>query len=234
MSVRVFDSVEALSEAAAALILDRLTRSTGRFHLALSGGSTPKKLFAILASPVFAESVPWPRIHFWWGDERFVPPTDPDSNEKMARETMLDQMPIPAEHIHPMYRPGTAEGAARAYESELRDFMPNGEFDLVLLGLGPDAHTASLFPGDPSINEREHWVLASTGAAGVKQRLTLTPVILNKAKEVIFLAAGPDKTVPLTHVMNEPYNPDKYPAQIVARNAGNVLWMVDTAAASCL
>ena len=234
MSVRVFDSVEALSEAAAALISQRLEESSGPFHLALSGGSTPKKLFGILASPAYADSIPWGRIHFWWGDERFVPPTDPDSNERMARETMLDNMPIPAEHIHPMYREGSAEEAASFYEEALREWLPSGEFDLVLLGLGPDAHTASLFPGDASIEETVRWVMPSTGAAGVKQRLTLTPAILNKAREVVFLAAGPDKTVPFAHVINEPYAPLKYPAQVVSRNAPSVLWMVDTVAASGL
>jgi len=234
VSLRVFDSVEALSEAAAALIAEKLDHSTGPFHLVLSGGSTPKKLFAILASPVYADSIPWNRIHFWWGDERFVPPTDPESNESMAREAMLDKMPIPPEHIHPMFREGSAEDAAAAYEALIRSLVPSGEFDLILLGLGPDAHTASLFPGDPSISETHRWVLASTGAAGVKQRLTMTPVLLNRAKQVIFLAAGPDKTVPLSHVLNEPYEPTKYPAQIVARTAGNLLWMVDTAAASGL
>jgi 6-phosphogluconolactonase len=133
-----------------------------------------------------------------------------------------------------MYREGTAEGAASAYERQLREFLDTEGFDLVLLGLGPDAHTASLFPGDPSIDERERWVVASEGAAGVKQRLTLTPPVLNAAKEVLFLVAGKDKQEPLAHVINDPYNPHKYPAQIVARNAGHVLWFLDSAAAEAL
>jgi 6-phosphogluconolactonase len=133
-----------------------------------------------------------------------------------------------------MYREGSAEDAASAYERQLREFLDTDGFDLVLLGLGPDAHTASLFPGDPSIDEREKWVVASTGAAGVKQRLTLTPPVLNSAKEVLFLVAGPDKIEPLANVMNKDYDPHQYPAQIVARNAGHVLWFIDAAAAGGL
>jgi 6-phosphogluconolactonase len=234
MSVRVFESVEALSEAAAAHIAQRLDESSGPFHLVLSGGSTPKKLYTILASLAYAGSIPWSRIHFWWGDERFVPPSDPESNERMAREAMLNHLPIPTTHIHPMFFDGTAEEAARRYERVLRETVVSSGFDLVLLGVGTDAHTASLFPGDPSIEERERWVVASTGAAGVKVRLTLTPPVLNASKEVLFLVVGPDKAEPLRHVLGDTYEPLKYPAQIVARGAGAVLWFVDGAAAGRL
>ncbi|HWD39755.1 MAG TPA: 6-phosphogluconolactonase [Fimbriimonas sp.] len=230
MSVRVFDSSEALSEEAAAHVAQLISDSSGPFHFCLSGGSTPKKLYGILASPAYRDSIPWERIHFWWGDERFVPPTDPDSNERMAREAMLDHVPVLSENVHAMYREGTAEDAAKAYESLLRGVT----FDLLLLGLGPDAHTASLFPGDPSIDETGRLVVASIGAAGVKQRLTLTPPILNASREVLFLAAGEDKQVPLAHVLNDSYEPHKYPAQIVARNAPSVLWFIDSAAAGGL
>jgi 6-phosphogluconolactonase len=234
VSVRVFEDADALAEAAAAHFIQRIGENDRDFHLCMSGGSTPKKLYSILASASYRDVVPYQRLHFWWGDERFVPPTDPDSNEKMARDSWLDQVPAPASHIHPMYRQGTAERAAIAYERELREFLNADGFDLVLLGLGPDAHTASLFPGDPSIDEKERWVVASTGAAGVKQRLTLTPPVINAAAEVLFLVAGKDKASPLANVMDQDYDPQKYPSQIVARNARNVIWYIDSAAAAGL
>ena len=234
MSVRVFDSVDALSEAATAHILSKIEQTKGPFHLVLSGGSTPKKLYAMLASPAHQAEMPWSRIHFWFGDERFVPPSDPDSNEGMARAAMLDHVPVPANNVHGMYRAGSAEDAARAYESEIRDHVEERGFDLTLLGLGPDAHTASLFPGDPSISEKARWVVASTGAAGVKQRLTLTAPLLNRSQEVLFLVAGKDKAEPLSKVLGADYDPNRYPAQIVARNAPRVFWFLDESAAASL
>jgi 6-phosphogluconolactonase len=234
MSVRVFDSTEALSEEAANHILQLLGTVEGPFHLVLSGGSTPKKLYTILASPLFRDSIPWNRIHFWWGDERFVPPADPDSNEGMARAAMLDHVPVPASNIHSMFREGTAEQAANSYQNEVRELVPNGAFNLMLLGLGPDAHTASLFPGDPSIHETEKWVVASTGAAGVKHRITMTPPLINRSDVVLFLVAGQDKAEPLAHVLGDTYDPDRFPAQIVARNAPSVLWYIDAVAGTAL
>ena len=234
MAIRIFDGAEALSEAAAAHLLQLLSASTGSFDLCLSGGSTPKKLYTILASPAYRDDVPWSRVHFWFGDERFVPPTDPDSNERMAREAMLDHVPVPPENIHGMYQDSTAEEAAERYERELRAQLGDKGFDLLLLGLGPDAHTASLFPHDPSIDEKQKWVVASTGAAGVKQRLTLTPPVLNASKQVLFLVAGDDKAVPLANVLNGLEDVHQYPAQIVARNAKDVLWFLDDKAAAKL
>jgi 6-phosphogluconolactonase len=131
-----------------------------------------------------------------------------------------------------MYRHGSPQDAAAAYEAELRAHLPEGRFDLLLLGLGPDAHTASLFPGDASVFESEHWVLPSTGAAGVKERITMSPPLLNRAREVLFLVAGKDKAKPLASVLNGDYHPDQFPAQIVARHAFSVLWYIDAEAAS--
>ena len=198
------------------------------------GESTPKKLYTILASPVVRDSIPWSRIHFWWGDERFVPPAHPDSNEGMARAAMLDHVQVPASNIHGMFREGTAEHAAKSYQDEIRELVPGGAFNLMLLGLGPDAHTASLFPGDPSIRETDNWVVSSTGAAGVKQRITMTPPLINRSQVVLFLVAGSDKAEPLAHVLGDTYDPDRFPAQIVARNAPNVLWYIDAVAGTAL
>lgn len=234
MNVRLFDSVEALSEEAAIHIVKLIGDEDDPFHLVLSGGSTPRKLYGILASPAFRTSIPWERIHLWWGDERFVPPTDTQSNEGMARTALIDHVPVPAENVHPMYRATTAEEAAKAYENEIMSLVPEGRFDLVLLGLGPDAHTASLFPGDPSIHETDRWVVASTGAAGVRERLTLTPPVLTRSREVLFLVAGSDKAAPLANVLGDTYDPHRFPAQIVARNAPSVWWFVDEAAGSAL
>ena len=234
MNIRIFENSEALSEAAAARILELLNNIEGVFDLVLSGGSTPKKLYAMMAAPAYRESIDWGRLRIWWGDERFVPPSDKDSNEGMARTAMLNHVPVKSENVHPMYRFGTASEAATAYEQELRSELVTKRLDLVLLGLGPDAHTASLFPGDPSIHEEKRCVVASEGAAGVKQRLTLTPPIINAAKEVLFLVAGADKRDPLRHVLNELYEPDRYPAQVIARNASRVQWYLDKEAAEGL
>ena len=172
----------------------------GPFAIALAGGGTPRSLYALLAEPPFVDELPWSRMHFFWGDERFVPPDDELSNFRMAREAMLSHAPIPAANIHAMPTTGlTPEEAAAAYERELQSFYgvdlldPRRPlFDVVLLGLGADGHTASLFPGAAALKERKHWVAAVTDANSVA-RLTLTYPALESARHTAFLVAGEEK-----------------------------------------
>ena len=240
IEVRVFDTLPELMQAAAEEVVRgaaAAVREHGRFTWALSGGSTPRDLYRLLASPLYRDRLPWSDIHVFWGDERHVPPGDADSNFRMAREAMLDAVPLPAANIHRIRaEEADAEVAAKAYETELRDFfhLKPGEwprFDLILLGLGKDAHTASLFPGGEAVHERERMVVAPRVEAQNTFRITLTPPVLNNARLVAFLAAGDDKAEPLRAVLEGARDPSRYPAQIVE---GNRLWLVDRAAARLL
>jgi 6-phosphogluconolactonase len=238
--VRVFPSVAELTRAAAEEVARRAeeaVRERGLFTWVLSGGSTPRDLYGTLSRPPYRDRMPWRAIHVFWGDERHVPPDHPDSNFRMAREAMLDRVPLPAANVHRIRaeEPDAAVAAA-AYEAELRAFfhLAPGEwprFDLILLGLGKDAHTASLFPGSPAVHESERLVVAPWVPAQNTFRITLTPPALNHARLIVFLVSGEDKAEPLRAVLEGPRDPDRWPAQIVA---GNRLWMVDEAAARLL
>ncbi len=240
--VRVFENAAELMEAAAEEILKAALQAVserGRFTWALSGGSTPRGLYRLLASDPFRGRMPWEAIHFFWGDERHVPPDHPESNYRMAREAMLDAAPVPADNVHRIHaEEPDAEHAAAEYEEELRSFFHLApRFDLILLGLGKDGHTASLFPGSPAVHERERLV-AAVIAPGIEAqktfRITLTPPVLNHAEIVVFLVSGADKAEALHAVVTEgdgARDPERYPAQIVE---GNRLWMVDRPAARLL
>jgi len=238
--LKVFDDVSALMRAAAdeiANLAGQAVAERGRFAWALSGGSTPRDLFRLLASGEYRDRMPWNAIHFFWGDERHVPPDHPDSNFRMAREAMLDAVPVPPGNVHrvPAEEPDAAR-AATEYEETLRSFFHLGEgewprFDLILLGLGKDGHTASLFPGGDAVNERERLVVAPWVAAQKTFRVTFTPPVLNHARRAMFLAAGGDKAEALHAVLEGAREPERYPAQVVE---GNVSWWVDRAAASLL
>ena len=237
--VRVFESAAELMEAAAQEVLKTALQAVsehGRFTWALSGGSTPRGLYRRLASDPFRDRMPWEAIHFFWGDERHVPPDHPESNFRMARESMLDAAPVPPENIHRIHsEEPDAERAAAEYDDELRSFFgPAPRFALVLLGLGKDGHTASLFPGGTAVHERERLVVAVI-APGVEAqktfRITLTPPVLNNARRAVFLVSGEDKAPALHAVIEGAREPERYPAQIVE---GNRLWMVDRPAARLL
>jgi 6-phosphogluconolactonase len=236
MEVRVFESAAELMEAAAQEVLKAALEAVsehGRFTWALSGGSTPRGLYRLLASDPFRDRMPWTSTHFFWGDERHVPPDHPESNYRMAREAMLDAVPVPAENIHRIHaEEPDAERAAMEYEEEIRAFLgPAPRFDLVLLGLGKDAHTASLFPGSAAVREREHLVIAPWVEAQKTLRITLTPPVLNHAARVVFLVSGEDKAEALRTVIEGEREPERYPAQIVEADR---LWMVDRPAARLL
>jgi 6-phosphogluconolactonase len=211
----------------------------GRFTIALSGGSTPKSLFNLLATNA-RTVLPWDRTFFFWGDERHVPPTDPDSNYRMAEETMLSKIPVAAGNVFriPTENPDAA-AAAEAYEQTLRKFFQLGPaefpvFDLVLLGMGPDGHTASLFPGSAGLHEKARLVIANWVDKMKTSRLTLTLPVLNAARCVAFLVSGTDKAAVLKTVLEEDAPAEQYPSKLIRPNNGKLIWLVDRAAASAL
>jgi 6-phosphogluconolactonase len=236
----VFEDLAELTRAAAgeiARFAENTVEQRGRFTWALSGGSTPRPLYEALASDPYRERLPWSALHLFWGDERHVPPDHPESNYRMAREAMIDRVPVPRGNVHRVTAEDPdAQRAAAAYEEELRAFfaLAPGEwpvFDLMLLGIGPDGHTASLFPGGAALRERDRLVVAPWVEAQRTFRLTMTPPVLNHSRLSLFLVSGEDKAGALRAVIEGESEPDRYPAQVVA---GNVLWMVDRAAASRL
>lgn len=217
-------------------------REKGLFTVALAGGSTPVSLYSLLAScgEPFRAQLPWDRLHFFWGDERHVPPAHPDSNYRMAWEEMLSGVPVPSENIHRIKSENAvAARAADDYEETLREFfrLTEGQlprFDLILLGIGPDAHIASIFPGSHLINEKSRIVVAPWVDKLKSSRITLTPSVLNNAAAVIVLVTGSEKAKALQEVLEGDYQPERFPAQLIKANRGRVLWIVDQQAAVML
>jgi 6-phosphogluconolactonase len=235
--VHIFPDPRALAEAAARHVAESAQAAIttrGRFSLVLSGGSTPRDLHLRLASPPLVDQVDWSRIHIFFGDERGVPPDDERSNFHMAEETLLSKVPIPEDHIHRMRGELPPDDAAAEYEQQLKAFFGDEppRLDLVLLGMGDNGHTASLFPGLTAVHEQQRWVVAEYVDEVGMWRITLTPVVLNQAREIVFLVAGAAKATMLHQVLEGPYQPDKLPAQIVKPVQGEVIWMVDAAAAA--
>lgn len=237
--VQVYPDPQALAQAVAERFVARAAEAVaarGRFAVALAGGTTPRAAYALLALPDYAARVDWARVHVFWGDERCVPPEHPDSNYRMARQALLAHVPIPAENVHRLRGELEPQRAAEAYERKLRRFFAGGPptFDLVLLGLGRDGHTASLFPGAAALGETERWAVAHYVESLGVWRLTLTPVLFNAAAEVIFIVAGADKAEPLRQVLCGPHQPHLLPAQAVRPLHGSLGWLVDAAAAARL
>lgn len=243
-AVHRFDDLEALSRAAARLFQevaqDAVVRRS-RFTLALAGGSTPRRLYELLASAPQREQVPWGKVEIFWTDERPVPKEHRDSNFRLAYETLLRKIPVSPAQIHRM--PGECEDleqAAEDYQGELaRTFAISAEggppmLDLVLLGLGYDGHTASLFPGTAALSERQRWVVANYVPPLRSMRLTLTIPMLNRAARIVFLVAGSDKADALASVLAEPLALEPLPAQLIAPIQGHIDWLVDATAAQKL
>jgi len=202
---------------------------------AVSGGSTPRLLFPKLAASRFR----WGRVHLFWVDERSVPPTDPASNYKLAEDCLIQPAHIPHRQIHRIVGEMDPKLAARRYSDEIREFfgLDEGEFphfDLVHRGMGPDAHTASLFPGDPLIDDREHLTAAVYAPQFRQWRVTLLSGPLLAAKHTVFLVAGGDKAEAVRAVFHEPYDPKKYPAQIASHHGRGVTWFLDQKAAALM
>jgi 6-phosphogluconolactonase len=209
----------------------------GRFTIALSGGSTPRNLYTLIAANASA-SLPWEKVFFFWGDERHVPPSDSESNYRMALETILSKVPVPPANIFrvPSENPD-ASAAAEAYEQTLRKFFPvaPGEFpsfDLILLGMGPDGHAASLFPETAALQEKSRLVVANWVEKLHTSRITLTLPVLNAARRVAFLVSGADKAAILHEVLEGKAPGEKYPSKLVRPSDGKLIWFVDRAAAS--
>ena len=237
VDVRVAADVDALSAQAATAAVDIINDAVaahGRCSLALSGGDTPRGLHRLLASR-HRDRIPWARVHVFWGDDRYVPADHPDSNYRMARETLLDHVPCPAENIHamPTHFSSAAEAAA-TYDKVLKEFFGGGNgpaFDLNILGIGEDAHTASVFPESPAVVERARWVMDVHTKAAIATRLTLTLPALAESANIHVLVAGGGKAGALRHALAINADPHRYPASGIRRGRG-VVWWVDSAAAA--
>ncbi len=216
-------------------------RNTGSFTVALSGGSTPKGLYSLLASDLALRGqVQWDKVHFFWGDERHVPPDHPDSNFRMAHEALLSRVPIASDQVWRIKAEyDDARRSADEYEETLRNFfkLAKGQlprFDLVLLGMGPDGHTASLFPGTKALHDEQRLAVSNWVGKFYTHRITLTAPVLNNAAGVIFLIQGEDKAPALKAVLEGPYEPDQLPAQLIHPGQGRLLWLVDKTAGGML
>ena len=232
MRIKRYSTPKELSHAGAALFCERVTEKKP-FSVALSGGSTPKALYYLLSSSVYRDKIDWSQIDFFWGDERGVPPEHYDSNFRMANEVMLSALPVPENRIHRFEaeRPDL-NNVVSEYESNLVTILGDPPIiDLVLLGMGSDGHTASLFPHSPALEEKSHWVTINPHGQLGGHRYTLTYPTLNQAKEVVFLVSGKAKANALQKVLEGDENPKELPAQGIT---GNILWMIDEDAASQL
>ena len=237
MSIQACISATAQEAASqcAAKILDLLRESLDanvRATIVISGGSTPKLMFADLANAKFD----WSRVHLFWVDERGVPTTDSQSNYKLAKETFIDPAHFPSANVHRIQAELDGREAARLYEADIRQFfsLAPGElprFDIIHQGVGPDAHTASLFPGEPLIDDSKNIAAAAYVEKFHQWRITLLPGVLRAAKNTIMLVAGEDKAEPLRSVLKDPYDPKKFPTQVVIAGRDNVVWFLDRTAA---
>ncbi len=234
--LHAYENVRELSEAAARVFVEKASRSideSGRFAVALAGGSTPKRAYEVLAT-AYGESkdLDWSKVHAFFGDERTVPPNHEDSNYRMAQEALLSRVPVGS--VHRMRGELDPREAANLYERELEVFFGGSPAqDLVLLGIGEDGHTASLFPQTPALNVRDRWVVENPVEKLNTTRLTLTIPAINAARAVNFLVSGEGKAHALKEILQKDAEPQEYPANLI-QPAGELVWMVDAAAASSL
>jgi 6-phosphogluconolactonase len=252
-AIRVYKDATELAVKAArhfARLADQYVIGCGRFTVALSGGSTPKAMFELLAAEPFLSTIPWSQIYFFWGDERCVPPDHKDSNYRMTNEALLSKVPVPQANVFRIAgeNPDPAK-AAEDYSTQLRDFFLTGagrlttataplsmlpRFDLVFLGMGADGHTASLFPGTTALHAGEKIAVANYVEKFSAYRITLTAATINNARNVTFLAGGADKANTLKAVLEGASQPETYPSQLIHPGNGSLLWMIDEAAAAAL
>ena len=239
LQVRVFQDLEELSRVAAELftaLSKKSIASSGRFVVALSGGSTPHRLYSLLGSSWYRDVIDWSRMYIFWTDERCVPKDHPESNYKLAHDAFLSRVPLPAQNIHRIRGEDEPRKAAEAYEDELRNFFSGPGaivFDLIILGVGEDGHTASLFPGSPALDEKLRPAVPVYFEEPKINRITLTLPVLNHAVQVLFLASGRAKAGAV-HEIVEDGNPKQYPAGLVQPLQGSVVWMIDREASSAL
>jgi 6-phosphogluconolactonase len=229
--IRVYDNSAELSRAAAGLFAEKAleaVRAHGRFAVLLAGGSTPLQMYRLLAEKPYSATVPWQHVHIFWGDERAVPFDDARNNSAAARKAFIDSLPIPEHQLHPIKTDLTPFEAASDYEQQLKCFFAADRpvFDLVLLGLGDDGHTASLFPGRAGYPENQ-WVVV-TGKDGEDiSRISLSPQIINQAAIVAFLVSGAGKSRVLKDVLHSAYQPERLPAQLIRVPENALYWLVD-------
>ncbi len=243
MAIEILPDAEALALRGAdlfAMAAQEAAAARGRFAVALSGGETPRALYRLLARQQYAQKVPWRRVEIYWGDERCVAPDDDASNYRAAREALLQHVTLAPGRVHRMRGEDEPEAAARAYDEELRQLAAAAKpaadlpvFDLVLLGLGRDGHTASLFPHSPALADKERLCVATAAPDG-SPRLTVTLPVLNAARRVIFLVAGEDKAGMVAEVFGGFRIPEAIPAQAVQPAKGTLTWLLDRVAASLL
>lgn len=237
--VKTFNNLDELNDSAAQLFVRAVNdgiAAKGHFTVALTGGASPVGLYQLLASPHYKKQVLWEHVYVFWGDERWVPLTDERSNARMAFETLLDHVPVRKDHIYPMWSDDVAaEDYAEVYEQLLqRHLGTEGEFDLVLLGMGADGHTASWFPGTKVLHEQTKWVDAYYLDSQEMYRITLTVPTVNRAKQIAVITYGIGKSEALFQVLEGKDDFEKYPAQLIDREGKDVIWLVDEAAASLL
>jgi 6-phosphogluconolactonase len=241
MNVQIFKDIEALSHAAADLFVRSATQAVekhGRFLVALSGGGTPSGLYRLLARKPFQDQIAWDKAFVFWGDERSVPPDDEGSNYKQAEEVLLKHVPIPNENILRVKGELSPHEASEAYAQTLKAFADPGldwpRFDLVLLGMGDDGHTASLFPGSQVETAFPTLAVTADYQDRPANRVTLTSLVFNSARNVLFLVAGESKALTLSVVLSDTSNQELYPAQRIQPTDGELIWFVDESAASKL
>ena len=235
--IQIYHDIESLSRAAAEIFVvqsQQAIKDNGRFSVALSGGHTPTRTYELLAQQPFRDQVQWLQVHIFWGDERCVLSNDSRSNERTARQALLDHVPIPKEQIYPIHCSQEPHQTAENYEKLLRNFFTGQShmFDLVFLGLGENGHTASLFPYSPILDERKRWSAEVYVAEENLYRVTLTAPLINQAALVAFLVAGATKARVLKEVLEGPWDPSCLPAQLIRPKNSNLYWLVDKKASS--
>jgi len=252
MELMIGQNIDELSQQAAEWMVESIHKTLqlqDRFTIALSGGSTPKKLHLLLASDQFKNKIDWQKLHVFWGDERYVPFNDDRNNAKMAFDTLLNHVPVPKSQIHIMRTDIDPGDSAKEYESILKGYFlqaasedlshhspltthasKSSTFDLALLGLGDNAHTLSLFPGEAVVHEKNHWVRSVFVKELNMQRITLTAPVVNLSRRIAFLVSGQDKAEAVAHILSDNYNPDLYPAQVIKPVHGELLWFLDATA----
>ncbi len=240
-SIQVYPNTESMIKAGANLFMDLASTAIsdrGSFSVVLSGGATPQPLFKFLAADKSADLLDWSRIHFFWGDERTVPPDNPESNYRQAYQTLLGPRLIQPGNIHRIKGELDPVKAASLYQKEISDWTQASppSFDLVTLGMGEDGHTASLFPGTKVVSNPGdfQWVAANQVPQQDTWRITFTPQLINAARTVLFLVSGQNKAKTLKRILEEPFQPEIYPAQLIKPDPGKLIWLVDQAAASNL
>lgn len=238
-NVKVFSSDAELIKAAAdtiVLIAREAVAKRGRFVISLSGGHTPEHLYITLSKPPYVDQMPWSHVYIFWGDERYVPADDEQNNANMARRTLLNHITIPAENIFPVQTQFSPADAAKNYEECIRRLFGNETpvFDLMLLGIGDNSHTASLFPNTEVLHEHSRLVKEVFVEEVEMYRITMTVPLINNSRNILFLVEGESKAEAVNTILNGTYKPDTYPAQLIRPVDGKLFWYLDSNAARLL